>query len=99
MAQVVGRTLTRLCTVCGNISSGYQQPPNRAMTMPVIMLNPLACPSVLTKVPNVVPSAAAASAPQTIMTANARGWLPQFSFMIKIPKRINNDICTSAVTT
>ena len=34
----------------------------------------------------------------TIITASASGWLPQLSFITKMPKRINKSICTRAVS-
>ena len=52
-------------------SIGYQQPPSSAITIPSIMLNPPACASVLTRVPRSLPSAAAASAEVSSMTARA----------------------------
>src|SRR5450759_3526263 len=62
MAQVVGKICTPVRTAWGKSSIGYQQPPRRAMTMPSMMLKPLAWLSVLTNVPRVVPNAAAALA-------------------------------------
>ena len=35
--------LTAVWTKAGNSSIGYQQPPSSAITMPSMMLNPLAC--------------------------------------------------------
>ncbi len=99
IAQVVGRILTAVRISWGNSSSGYQQPPRRAMTIPVTMLTPLACPSVLTKVPSVVPRAAAASAEVTSRIASATGAWPQFTFMTTIPNPTSRSICTRAVAT
>ena len=99
MAQRVGSTLTACCTTAGNNSSGYQQPPSSAITMPSMMLSPLAWPSVLTNAPIATPMAEAASAEAVRMTARAAGECPQFSFITKMPNITSNSICTSAQNT
>jgi hypothetical protein len=47
---------------------------------------PFACPSVLMKVPSIVPSAAAERVEVSITKNNAKGDLPQLIFITKVPK-------------
>ena len=70
MDQVVGRTLTIVWTAAGNRSSGYQQPPSRAINIPNMIDSPLAWFSFFTKAPSMVPRAAAAMAEATIISAS-----------------------------